>query len=59
MGYVFNCDGCGARKDHAPPFMGEFNETFLKTSAHGFAEEFSPGQTVTLCADCSMEVFLS
>lgn len=58
MGYVFNCDGCGARKDHAPPFMGEFRETFLKTSPVGFAEKFDPGQTVTLCAGCSKEVFL-
>lgn len=60
MGYVFNCDGCGDRYDHAPPFMGEFSESFLKaTSAGGeFAEVYDIGQTVTLCADCSRETLL-
>lgn len=58
MGYVFNCDSCGDRKDHAPPFMGEFSETFLKTHGGLFAELFNPGQTVTICADCMGETVL-
>lgn len=58
MGYTFNCDGCGDRKDHAPPFMGEFRETFLKTIGGIFAEEYKPGQTVTLCATCCEGVLL-
>jgi len=57
MGFVFNCDGCGIRVDHAPPFMGEFRETFLKTDGGQFAE-FEPGQTVTLCTKCCEEVLL-
>lgn len=58
MGYVFNCDGCGDRRNHAPPFMGEFRESFLKTTGGAFAEKYDIGQTVTLCADCAAEVFL-
>lgn len=58
MGYVFNCDSCGTRKDHAPPFMGEFSETFLNTIGGEFAEIFDPGQTVTICAGCMREVVL-
>lgn len=59
MGYTFNCDGCGADKDHAPPFMGEFRETFLKSTAIGgrLAEVYDVGQTVTLCSNCSEDVF--
>ena len=58
MGYTFNCDGCGRRYDHAPPFMGEFRETFLKTADSPLVDAFQPGQTVTLCRACSEEVFL-
>lgn len=59
MGYTFNCDGpCRGRYDHAPPFMGEFRESFLKTKGGYLAEHFDIGETVTLCADCSREVFL-
>ena len=58
MGYVFNCDGCGERKDHTPPFMGEFQETFLKTTGGQFADRFKPGQTVTVCVDCCEELLL-
>jgi hypothetical protein len=57
MGYTFNCDHCGKRYDHAPPFMGEFSETFLKTSASLLVEQFEIGQTVTLCRVCSEEIF--
>jgi len=52
MGYTFNCDGCGERYDHAPPFMGEIREGFLKTSDSPVSELFNPGETVTLCRDC-------
>lgn len=52
MGYTFNCDGCGTRYEHAPPFMGEFRESFLKTQGGRFAEHFDVGQTVTLCEGC-------
>lgn len=38
--------------------MGEFRETFLKTIGGIFAEEYKPGQTVTLCADCCEGVLL-
>lgn len=59
MGYVFTCDGpCGDRKEHFPPFAGEFTETFLKTRGGAFADEFKPGQKVTICADCMEAVVL-
>lgn len=58
MGYVFNCDGCETRKDHRPPFMGEFNEVFLRTKGGAFAEDYNPGQTVTLCAECCRDLLL-
>ncbi len=58
MGYTFQCDSCGTEYDHAPPFMGEFRETFLKTSDSPLTELFKPGQTVTLCRDCSERVLL-
>ena len=58
MGYTFNCDACGSRYDRTPPFMGEFRETFLKTADSPLVDLFAPGQTVTLCRDCSEEVFL-
>ena len=52
MGYTFACDGCGTAYDHAPPFMGEFRETFLKTYPTPLVDVYSPGQTVTLCTAC-------
>lgn len=58
MGYTFNCDGCDTRKDHAPPFMGELRETFLKTSDSPLTDAFQPGQTVTLCRSCSESLLL-
>mgnify|MGYP006876405321 CR=1 FL=1 len=57
MGYTFNCDHCQERFDHAPPFMGEFSETFLKTSDSPLVEQFDIGQTVTLCLKCSEDIF--
>lgn len=52
MGYTFNCDGCNEGYDHAPAFMGEFRETFLKTAPTALADLFDPGQTVTVCREC-------
>lgn len=58
MPYTFACDVCGTRQDHAPPFMGEFRESFLKTSDSPLTEFFSPGDTVTICRTCSEEHIL-
>ena len=58
MGYTFNCDKCGSRYDHAPRFMGEFRESFLKTADSQLVHEFGIGETVTLCRQCSEEAFL-
>jgi hypothetical protein len=58
MGYTFTCDACGEGFDHAPPFMGEFRESFLKTAPSILAEVYSPGETVTMCQGCSEQVFL-
>lgn len=38
--------------------MGEFPESWLKTSDSPLVEVYSPGQTVTMCRDCAEEVFL-
>lgn len=58
MGYVYTCDSCDTRHDEFPPFVGEFTETFLKTDGGAFAADYSPGQKVTICADCMAEVVL-
>jgi len=58
MGYTFTCDSCGGRHDHAPPFMGEFRETFLKTAPTVFADLYDPGETVTLCELCCEKLLL-
>lgn len=58
MGYTFNCDMCRRGVNATPPFMGEFRETFLKTADSPLVDLFSPGETVTLCRECSEEVFL-
>lgn len=58
MTYTFNCDACGERYDSAPPFMGEFRESFLKTTGGDVAEHYGIGETVTICADCSRGLFL-
>jgi len=59
MGYTFNCDVCEVRYDRAPAFMGEFRESFLKTSPSTLTQLFRPGETVTICRDCSEAMFLS
>lgn len=58
MGYTFTCDECGRQYDHAPAFMGEFRESFLKTSDSPLTEVYQPGQTVTVCRDCTEGAFL-
>jgi len=58
MGYTFTCDSCGGRHDHAPPLMGEFRETFLKTAPTVFADLYDPGETVTLCELCCEKLLL-
>lgn len=59
MGYTFDCDGpCEGSYHDFPPFAGEFTEQFLKTDGGIFAQEFSPGQKVTICADCMERVVL-
>jgi len=58
MGYTFTCDECGRGYDRAPPFMGEFRETFLKTSDSPITQLFQPGQTVTICRACMEETVL-
>jgi len=59
MGYTFNCDCCEDRYDRAPAFMGEFRESFLKTSPSTLTQLFQPGETVTLCRECSETLFLA
>lgn len=58
MGYIYRCDGCRERYDTFPPFAGEFTEQFLKTEGGLFAEQFRPGEKVTICAECMAEVVL-
>lgn len=59
MGYTFNCDVCEDRFDNAPAFMGEFRESFLKTSPSTLTQLFDPGETVTICRECSEAALLS
>ena len=56
MGYTFTCERCEQGFNHEPPFIGEFVETFIKTSPSPLTEDYSPGQTVTLCAPCMEEI---
>lgn len=58
MGYNFTCDDCGTHYEHAPPFMGEIRESFLKTADSPVSELFHPGETVTICRDCLEGVVL-
>lgn len=59
MGYTFDCDGpCEQEYNHAPPFMGELSERFLKTADSPLTKQYEPGQTVTLCRGCAEEVLL-
>jgi len=59
MGYTFTCDDCRTQYDRAPAFMGEFRESWIKTTDHPLAEHpgVTPGATFTLCAGCCSEVF--
>jgi hypothetical protein len=38
--------------------MGEFRETFLKTSNSPLVHEFEVGETVTFCRDCCERILL-
>lgn len=58
MGYTFNCDCCNSRYDHAPPFIGELTETFLKTSDSPLVEKYDIGETVAVCRRCAEDLFL-
>lgn len=58
MGYTYRCDSCGTGYNSFPPFAGEFTEQFLKTEGGMFAELFSPGEKVTICANCMEGVVL-
>lgn len=59
MPYTYDCDGpCGRSFTDRPPFMGEFRESFLKTDGGVFASQYQPGQTITLCAECTERVLL-
>jgi hypothetical protein len=58
MGYTFTCDKCNSGYSHAPPFMGELSERFLKTSDSPLTELYNPGQTVTLCRQCAEAILL-
>jgi hypothetical protein len=58
MGYTFTCDDCHRGFDHAPPFMGELSERFLKTADSPLVDHYQPGETVTLCRDCSEAILL-
>jgi len=58
MGYTFICDHCGDGFDHAPPFLGEFTETFIKTADSPLVHAYDIGETVTLCRTCSENLFL-
>lgn len=59
MGYTFNCDVCEERYDRPPVFMGEFRESFLKTAPSTLTQLFEPGETATVCRECSETLFLS
>lgn len=52
MGYTFTCDQCNTQHNRSPAFMGEFRESFLKTSDSPLVEAYQPGQTVTICQHC-------
>ena len=58
MGYNYTCDSCNNKSEDSPPFMGEFRESFLKTDGGIFAEQYAPGQTITLCPECVGKVLL-
>lgn len=58
MGYTFVCDACNQGYRTFPPFAGEFTETFLKTRGGEFAQDYDPGEKVTVCADCMSTLVL-
>jgi hypothetical protein len=58
VGYTFLCDVCTEEYNHAPAFMGEFRESWIKTSDHWLAEHpgVTPGATFTLCEGCCGDI---
>lgn len=56
MGYTYVCDNCGDGFNHNPPFVGEFTDTFIKTSPSQLAQDFNIGETVTMCERCMEEI---
>lgn len=64
MPYVYNCDGyCGAdeqRHNDRPALTAEFNEQWFKTAEEAglVANEYDPGDLVTLCGPCTRQLLL-
>lgn len=60
MTYTYQCDDCGAEGLESPPaLMGEFSESWFKTTPEGgHVSElgFDPGDIVTLCGDCTLDL---
>lgn len=61
MPYGFTCDGnCGEEyDDQLPAFMGDIRESWFKTTRIGgrIADlGYSPGQTITLCGSCLLDL---
>lgn len=62
MGYGFTCNQCDTdHPDADPAFMGQLHERWFMTSTEGgmLADHgHSPEQTITLCADCTIDLLL-
>lgn len=56
MGYTYICERCDRGYNQEPPFIGEFVDTFIKTSPSLLTGDYAPGQTVTICADCMEDI---
>lgn len=59
MGYGFTCDDCGTEHPNdLPAFVGEVREQWFKTTDLGGIVAdmgYSPGETLTLCGDCTLD----
>jgi hypothetical protein len=62
MGYGFTCDACGSvQADADPALMGQIHEGWFRTSdlaGHLAAEQIMPNQTITFCAECTLNQLL-
>lgn len=62
MTYIYDCDGwCNDDENphhDRPALMCEFNERWFKSSSQAgqIAEEYDPGDVVTLCGDCVLRL---